>query len=141
MIDSKLNSLNPRIGSLDSNPDRTRADRPEGKLGEEFSSALKNLQTEKTAKANVEALAPSLKLSNHALERVQSRGIKMTPDLMTRMEAAVKTAEGKGAKEMLVLGDEAAFIVSVKNKTIVTAMDKASMKENVFTNIDSTVMI
>ena len=37
--------------------------------------------------------------------------------------------------------DDSAFIMSVKNKTIVTAMDKSTLKENLFTNIDSTIIV
>ena len=46
-----------------------------------------------------------------------------------------------GAKESLILTDKAAFVVSVKNNTVITAVDRDSMKENVFTNIDSTMLI
>jgi flagellar operon protein len=60
---------------------------------------------------------------------------------MKRLEAAVEKARQKGSKDTLLLMGENAFIVNVKNNTVVTAMDRAMMKENVFTNIDSTIVL
>jgi len=82
-----------------------------------------------------------LKFSNHAIERMRSRGISFKPEMMREIEAAVKKAAAKGSRDTLVLTGDAALIVSVKNNTVVTVMDRAAMKENVFTNIDSTVVI
>ena len=82
-----------------------------------------------------------LKFSTHAVERMQSRGIRFEPEQMEKIHSAIDKARGKGAKETLVLSDQAALIVSVKNNTVVTVMDSNNLKENVFTNIDSTVMI
>ncbi len=82
----------------------------------------------------------TLKFSNHSLERMHSRGITYSPDQMKSIENAVAKAAAKGSKDTLVLTDSSALIVSVKNGTVVTVMDRAAMKENVFTNIDSTVM-
>jgi flagellar operon protein len=82
-----------------------------------------------------------LKFSAHAVERMRTRGINFPPDSMKKIEEAVAKAAGKGAKDTLVIAGEQALIVSVKNNTVVTVMDRASMRENVFTNIDSTVVI
>lgn len=83
----------------------------------------------------------ALKFSNHAVDRMQSRGIHFDQDTLARIENAVAKAAAKGAKETLLLTDQSALIVSVKNNTVVTVMDKQSLKDNVFTNIDSTVVI
>ena len=85
--------------------------------------------------------ADALKFSNHAVERMQSRGIRFTPEDMTRLNDAVSRAAAKGSKDSLILMKDSALIVSVKNKTVVTVMDKAALKENVFTNIDSTIVM
>ena len=85
--------------------------------------------------------AAALKFSNHAVDRMQSRGIRFSPEEMGKIESAVGKAAAKGSKEALLLTDAAALIVSVKDKTVVTVMDKTSLKDNVFTNIDSAVMI
>ncbi|MEO0336229.1 MAG: TIGR02530 family flagellar biosynthesis protein [Pseudomonadota bacterium] len=82
-----------------------------------------------------------LMFSNHAVERMMTRGIQFGPEKMAKITEAISKARGKGAKETLVLTDNAALIVSVKNNKVVTVMDQNSLKENVFTNIDSTVMI
>ena len=93
----------------------------------------------KSAAAKVETGA--LKFSNHAIERMQSRGISYSPADMNRLGAAVQKAAAKGSKDTLVLMDNSALIVSVKNNTVVTVMDKNALKENVFTNIDSTIVM
>jgi flagellar operon protein len=82
-----------------------------------------------------------LKFSAHAQTRLESRGIDLSADDLVKLQEAVNKVREKGAKESLILTDKAAFIVSVKNQTVITAVDRDSLKENVFTNIDSTVMI
>jgi flagellar operon protein len=59
---------------------------------------------------------------------------------MARLKTAMDKAQEKGAKETLMVFDNFSLIVSVKNKTVITAMDKEGMKDNVFTNIDSAVI-
>ena len=87
------------------------------------------------------AAARELKFSAHAQARLASRGIELSPQDLVRMQEAVNKARDKGSKESLILSDHAAFVVSVKNNTVITAVDRAAMKENVFTNIDSTILI
>lgn len=82
-----------------------------------------------------------IKFSNHAIERMQSRGISFKGDDMTRLNEAVDRAASKGSKDSLILMNDSALIVSVKNRTVVTVMDKTALKENVFTNIDSTIVM
>ncbi|MDQ0494277.1 MULTISPECIES: TIGR02530 family flagellar biosynthesis protein [Paenibacillus] len=82
-----------------------------------------------------------LKLSNHAAKRLEQRGIELRSDQMAKINSAVDKAAAKGAKESLILMQDMALIVSVPNRTVVTAMDKQSMENNVFTQIDSAVII
>ncbi len=82
-----------------------------------------------------------VKFSNHAIERMSTRGIRYSPEDLNKLNDAVSRAAAKGSKDSLVLMNDSALIVSVKNKTVVTVMDKTALKENVFTNIDSTVVI
>jgi flagellar operon protein len=84
--------------------------------------------------------ADALKFSAHAQTRMKSRGIDVSPQMMDKLTNAVDTAERKGSKNSLVLFSNAAFIVNVPNRTVVTAMDGENIKENIFTNIDSTVL-
>ena len=81
-----------------------------------------------------------LKFSAHAASRMSSRNIDLTPDLMSKLEKAVAGAANKGAHDSLILTKQCAFIVNIPNRTVVTAMDGESMKENIFTNIDSAVI-
>jgi flagellar operon protein len=82
-----------------------------------------------------------LRFSAHALERMQSRGISFKPEDLSKLGSAVDKAAAKGSKNALMLMGDNALIVSVKNRTVVTAMDREAMKDNVFTNIDSTVIL
>ena len=82
-----------------------------------------------------------LKFSSHAIDRMNARDISLSYDDITKINKAVLQAGEKGAVESLVVLNDLAFIVSVKNKTIITAMTKESMQENVFTNIDSAVFV
>ena len=81
-----------------------------------------------------------LSFSRHAQERLEARKIRLSETDMTDLQQAVTRAEEKGAKDSLVLLRDMAFIVSVRNRTVVTAMDSEHLKANVFTNIDSAVV-
>ena len=82
-----------------------------------------------------------LKFSAHAKERLALRNISLSDQDLENINAAVNKAAAKGARQsLLVMGDQA-FIVSVTNRTVITALDGGSMKENVFTNIDSAVIV
>jgi len=82
-----------------------------------------------------------LKFSAHALQRLQSRNITLTPDDVARMNVMADKAAAKGAKQSLFMMNDVAMVVSIKNRTVITAVDSDSMKENVFTNIDSAAII
>lgn len=84
---------------------------------------------------------PDLKLSAHAQQRLSSRNINLDQTDWDRIHAGVEKAAAKGSREALVMSDKAALVVSIKNRTVITAVDPASMKDNVFTNIDSAVIV
>lgn len=84
--------------------------------------------------------AGKVRFSRHAEERMQSRGIAFSPQQLGRLEQAVAKAEAKGGRDSLVLLDDAALVVSVKNSTVVTVADKDGLKQNLFTNIDSAII-
>jgi flagellar operon protein len=81
-----------------------------------------------------------LRFSKHALERVQRRGIALDPTTLGRLQEGVGRAAGKGSRDSLVLVDGTAFVVSVPNRTVITAVGSENMREHVFTNIDSAVL-
>jgi flagellar operon protein len=82
-----------------------------------------------------------LKISGHALDRLNQRKIDIKPEQIDLLNRAVLKASEKGAKESLVLLNDLAFVVSIKNKTIITALQRDGLGEGVFTNIDSAVVI
>ncbi len=86
-------------------------------------------------------LQDRLKVSGHAQTRLQSRSIDLDKAQWDRVVEGVDRAAAKGSKESLVMVDNAALVVSVKNRTVITAVDQAQLKNNVFTNIDSAVIV
>jgi len=81
-----------------------------------------------------------VRLSQHGLERLKSRGITLSDADMKQLAGAVDSVAQKGGKESLIMMGDAALVVSVKNRTVVTAMDRQGMKGNVLANIDSAVV-
>ncbi|WP_321367210.1 TIGR02530 family flagellar biosynthesis protein [uncultured Desulfuromusa sp.] len=81
-----------------------------------------------------------VKFSKHATDRMQSRGINFNPNQIQRLESAVSQVSAKGGQESLVILDNTALVVSIKNDTVVTVVDQNQLKNNVFTNIDSAVI-
>jgi flagellar operon protein len=84
--------------------------------------------------------AAPVKFSAHALQRVERRGIDVSPATLGRLNEGVERAAGKGARASVVFVDATAFVVSVPNRTVITAVDRDHMKQQVFTNIDSAVI-
>ncbi len=85
-----------------------------------------------------------LKFSAHAAARLQSRNLSISQDEMRKLNEAVQKAATKGLDDTLVLTKDNAFIVSVKNRTVVTALDRnmlSGAESKVFTNIDGAVVI
>ena len=82
-----------------------------------------------------------VKFSKHAEQRLQERNIKVTPNQLERINDGVVKAEEKGIKDSLILMDNLALVVNVKNKTVVTATNTNDLKNNVFTNIDGAVIV
>ncbi len=84
--------------------------------------------------------ASPIRFSGHALQRIERRDIDFDATRMARLQDAVAKAAEKGSRDSLVLIDELALVVSVRNRTVITALDANHRKENVFTNIDSVVI-
>ena len=84
--------------------------------------------------------SPTVRFSAHAQHRITSRNIDFGSNEAMRLEQAVEKAANKGSRESLILMDDLALVVSIKNKVVITAVDADSRKENVFTNIDSVVL-
>ena len=78
-----------------------------------------------------------LTYSGHAADRIRQRGIAVDE---ARLGEGVDRAAAKGARTALVLVDQAAFVVAAQQRTVITAVDREHMREQVFTNIDSAVI-
>jgi len=83
----------------------------------------------------------SLKFSKHADERMADRNIFLTEEQLGRLAKGARKADEKGIRESLVIMDNLSFIVNVKNKTVITAMDHTDSEEHIYTNIDGAVII
>jgi len=120
--------LNP-IGATQPSLQATRPGRPPAtKGGGDFARVLEERLEE-------------LRVSQHARQRLDGSKVKMTENDWERVRQAVDKAASKGARESLILMDNLALVISIKNRTVITAVDGYRMKENVFTNIDSAVIL
>lgn len=100
--------------------------------GESFAAALKQKIEEKQG----------VEFSKHAIQRLEERSIDIsTGNILERLNKGVEIAADKGSNETLVLVDKTAFVVSVKNNKVITTMSNEDLMGNIFTNIDSTVII
>jgi flagellar operon protein len=78
--------------------------------------------------------------SRHALQRLQQRGISLDQPTLGRLTDGVQRAAGKGSRDSVVFVDGTAYVVSVTNNTVITAVPSEHMQQQVFTNIDSAVI-
>lgn len=98
----------------------------------DFAAALKSALEEKRG----------VEFSKHAIQRLEERSINITEgDMLERLNRGVEIAADKGSSETLVLVDSNAFVVSVRNNKVITTLSNDDLKGNIFTNIDSTVII
>jgi flagellar operon protein len=84
--------------------------------------------------------ASAPQFSRHALERLAQRGITLNSATVARVSDGISRAAGKGSRDSVVFVDSTAYVVSVRNNTVITAVDSGHMREHVFTNIDSAVI-
>jgi flagellar operon protein len=96
----------------------------------EFNRILQDIQVNK-----------ELKLSAHAEDRLRQRNITLSDSDLVNLNSAVNKIRNKGGSEALIVYNNIAFITSIKNNTIITAVDSDSLKENIFTNIDSAMIL
>jgi len=99
----------------------------------DINSHFKDILTEKCKNNEVS-------FSKHANERIEERNIDIDEDVTNKLNEAVVQAKDKGLKNILVMIDNAAFIVNTMNNKVITAVNSNELKENIFTNIDGAVI-
>lgn len=102
-----------------------------------FNDAIKDVQST----PDLNQIGQPLKFSAHATQRLNERQIELSDEMVSKVSGAVNQAAVKGVDDTLVITEDAAFIINVKNRTVVTAMDRNSLDGNVFTNIDGAVIV
>lgn len=104
----------------------------------EGNSSFQNILNNKIDESNA---VSSLQFSKHAFMRLSNRNLSLSDEQIKRIEGGVEKADKKGIKDSLVLVDDIALVVNIKNKTIITAMNKETNDYNIFTNIDGAVIV
>ncbi|GAE36033.1 TIGR02530 family flagellar biosynthesis protein [Halalkalibacter akibai] len=82
-----------------------------------------------------------LKVSKHAEHRMSTRGIEISDEKWLIIQEKVKEAKQKGVTDSLVITDNAALVVSAKNDTVVTVLNREEAQAQIFTNINGTILI
>ena len=83
----------------------------------------------------------TIKFSSHCQKRLEQNNIQLDQQQMDRLNSAVDKAAVKGARESCVIMEDKVFIINIANRTVKTVVDGQRMKDNVFTNIDSAVIV
>jgi flagellar operon protein len=109
----------------------------------EFKSLLDSTleQSEGSESSQAQQLPKGLSLSTHAMKRLQERNMSIDKEEFQKLQTAIDRLKIKGGQDSLVITGKGAYIVDVPKNTIVTAIDKDSIGENVFTKIDSTILM
>jgi flagellar operon protein len=140
----------PNVSRIPANPALNDAKKPTGENAiqkGEFDQSLENaiqkasLQETAGSSSKLDQAGQGIKFSAHATQRLRERQISFDPETLARLNDAITKADSKGVQDTLVLTDKAALIVSVPNRTVITAMDRNNLSGNVFTNIDGAVII
>ncbi|WP_117169705.1 TIGR02530 family flagellar biosynthesis protein [Paraliobacillus sediminis] len=106
---------------------KSRSNIQKKQVGTSFQDVLSNVNT--------------LKISKHAQARLTERNIKIDDSKWQQISDKVNEAKQKGITDSLVVTDEATLLVSTKNNTVVTAMDRAEAQSRIFTNINGTIVV
>lgn len=119
-------------------------------MGQAANLYFQNVKPEKTTESNKATVSfqevlnakveQKVKFSKHANQRLENRNIELSEDQLERLNQGVGQARTKQIQESLVMMDNLAFIVNVKNNTVITAMEQGESGQ-VFTNIDGAVIV
>ena len=99
----------------------------------------KDKKSFKDVLCSVKSKDEGFSVSKHAALRLNE--INFTSEDMKQIEKGFEIAKGKNSKNTVMLYKDVALIASVENKTIITAVEKERAKDNIFTNVDSVVIL
>ena len=71
-------------------------------------------------------------LSKHAKQRLEQRGIVINEEKWSQIGEKVNEAKNMGVVDSLVILDDAALIISAKNQTVITALDRYEATSQIF---------
>lgn len=125
------NNYYANVGRISSQKKTDLSKKTESNQVESFDQILKSKTEQKL----------NVTFSKHAKDRLKSRDIRLTNMQKEKISMAVQRAKNKGVRDSLILMDDMAFVVSIKNNTVITAVNDSEFKENVFTNIDGAVIV
>jgi flagellar operon protein len=138
---SKVNSfLIPNVSNLPSDVQKATSANTlaKGEKGEFKGLIDKELLQPQVSQKDV---GPEVNISSHAMKRLQERNIELDGNEYMKLKEAISKLRSKGGHDSLVVTNKAAYVVDVDKNTVVTAVDKNNMNENVFTKIDSTLFM
>ena len=130
MIDNRILVRQPLQTGQTSQQQNIRKNREQTEIQPSFKEVL-----------NTQLKSEGVEFSKHARNRLVSRGIEVSESDLNKLEEGIMKAASKGARESLIMVNQVAYLVSVENRTVITAIDQESIKENVFTNIDSAIFM
>ena len=119
-MDPRIHSLHPPVGIAKSQHQKKKS-------GSSFQQVLEEAQ--------------SLKVSKHAKQRLEQRNIKIHESSWNQITKKINEAREKGVTDSVVVTKDAALVVSTKNRTVVTAMNREEASAQIFTNINGAIFI
>ncbi|KGP92861.1 flagellar protein [Pontibacillus chungwhensis BH030062] len=123
--------MDPRIHSLQSHPPLTISSTKRTPAENGNASFKSVLQQELSG----------IKLSKHAQLRLKERNLYISEAEWVKMEERMREAKQKGVTDSLILMKDKALVVSTKNNTVITAMNKQEAQSQIFTNINGTIVM
>ena len=142
MASNKINNiLIPNVTTILSNKTVEKSKLNPGETSE-FKNLLDSTLDQNQERDSILNPVPKgIKLSTHAMRRLQERNMSLDREEYQKLQTAIDRLKTKGGQDSLVITGKGAYIVDVPKNTIVTAIDKESIGENVFTKIDSTILM
>ena len=83
----------------------------------------------------------SISFSEKASKNLHEINGELTADQKNRLETGLGRLKGKGVTSGILLMDSTAFVMNVKNQTVISTIGKNRVQENVFSNFDGFAVV